>query len=155
MAGFMVPRKYRKTTILRKEFLFYDYAFIELGNAMKFERFLSDRKIPAYLLYVPGTKVPVSLTESEISRVRQTEAIKQQEVEKFASPKLRVGSLIEVVNGPFIGCKGTILGLTKTHAVLEMNVFGRPTRVNIGIDFLENLLQDFGPEPTSLLEDEE
>lgn len=153
MPGYMVPRKFRKSEILKKEFLFFDYAFVELESPLEFERFLQEFKIPAYILYSPGTKRPRSLTEEEIERVKQLEHFKQLESEQFPKPKLRVGSLIEVVNGPFIGCKGIILSVTKTHATLEMNVFGRPTRVNISLTFLENLLQDYN-EPRTLPIDE-
>lgn len=56
MAGYMVPRKLRSTTVLRKQFLYYDYAFVALYDPIAFEAFLTERKIPAYFLHIPGTK---------------------------------------------------------------------------------------------------
>lgn len=146
MPGFMVPRKLRNHTVLRKQFLFYDYTFVALYDPIAFEEFLLERKIPAYFLYVPGTKTPTSLSEEEVQRIKQLESFKQLEVENFAEPGLRVGTLIEVCNGPFIGCKGTVIELRTSHAVLEMNVFGRPTRVNVGIEFLTNTLKNYETE---------
>lgn len=154
MPGFLVPRKFRRTTVLRKEFLFYDYTFVEVQNPHEFERFLLDRAIPAYFLHWPGTKIPAALSQEEILRVKNLEAFKQLEVDQLKKTRLRVGSFIEVVNGPFIGCKGTVLEVTATHAVLEMNVFGRPTRVSISVDFLENMLQDYDEEYNPPVDDE-
>lgn len=146
MPGYMVPRKLKKTSVLKKEFLFFDYTFVELANPHAFEDFLTSRKIPAYFLYKPGTKEPIPLTTEEISRVKQLEAFKQLEADNFKKPTLSKGSLIEVCNGPFIGCKGVIMDVTPSHVVLEMNVFGRPTRVNVGYEFLENVLQNYESE---------
>jgi transcription antitermination factor NusG len=148
MPGYMVPRKLRNTTVLRKHFLFYDYTFVALYDPIAFEEFLLERKIPAYFLYVPGTKVPTALSEEEVQRIKQLESFKQLEVENFAEPSLKVGMVIEVCNGPFIGCKGTVIELRPTHAVLEMNVFGRPTRVNVGLEFLTNVLRPYEQEET-------
>jgi len=142
MAGYFLPRKYRRTATLKKSFLFYDYMFIELSDAPTFERFLSDRGVSAYFLHRPGTKDPIPLTEEEVRRIKSLEAFKQLEADQFKATKLRPGSYIEVVNGPFIGCKGAVVDITSTHATLELNVFGRPTRVSVGLDFLENLLSD-------------
>jgi len=142
LPGFMVPRKCRRAAVLRKEFLFYDYALVELQEPYAFEKYLLEKSVPAYFLHEPGTKKPAALTEEEILRIKNLEAFKGLEINQLRMPRLKVGAYIEVVNGPFIGCKGTILELSKTHAALEMNVFGRPTRVVIGVDFLENLLQD-------------
>ena len=154
MPGYMVPRKLRNNTVLRKQFLFYDYTFIALYDPFAFEEFLLERKIPAYFLYIPGTKIPISLTEEEIQRIKQLESFKQLEVENFSDTGLRVGTLIEVCNGPFIGCKGTVIELDTHHAVLEMNVFGRPTRVNVGLEFLTNTLRDYEPDTDTLPSDE-
>jgi transcription antitermination factor NusG len=146
MPGYMVPRKLRNTTVLRKQFLFYDYTFVALYDPLAFEEFLTERKIPAYFLYVTGTKIPTALSEEDIQRIKQLESFKQLEVENFEAPGLRVGTLIEVCNGPFIGCKGTVIELLRGHAVLEMNVFGRPTRVNVGLEFLTGVLRSYEPE---------
>lgn len=154
MPGFMVPRKLRNSTILRKQFLFYDYTFVALHDPIAFEEFLLERKIPAYFLYIPGTKIPIALTEEEVQRIKQLESFKQLEVENFAEPGLRIGTLIEVCNGPFIGCKGTVIELRPQHAVLEMNVFGRPTRVNVGLEFLTNTLRNYEPDTDTLPSDE-
>ncbi len=154
MPGFMVPRKLRNSTILRKQFLFYDYTFVALCDPLSFEEFLLERKIPAYFLYIPGTKIPIALTEEEVQRIKQLESFKQLEVENFADPGLRIGTLIEVCNGPFIGCKGTVIELRPQHAVLEMNVFGRPTRVNVGLEFLTNTLRNYEPDKDTLPTDE-
>jgi len=143
MAGFMVPRKLKSTVVLRKEFLFFDYTFVELKDPIAFEQFLSLRKIPSYFLYKPGTKIPAALTKEDIKRVKNLEAFKQLETDNFKKPTLQKGSLIEVCNGPFIGCKGVILETNLAHVVLEMNVFGRPTRVNVGHEFLDSVLQKF------------
>ena len=143
MPGFMVPKKLRNSTVLRKQFLFFDYAFVALKDPIGFGDFLKERKIPAYFLYIPGTKIPVALTQAEIKRVHDLEKFKQLEVDQFKQPGLKIGSLIEVCNGPFIGCKGLILSLHPKHAVLEMNVFGRPTRVNVGNEFLTGMLQPY------------
>lgn len=154
MPGYMIPRKLRNTTILRKQFLFYDYTFIALYDPLAFEEFLLERKIPAYFLYVPGTKVPTALTEEEVQRIKQLESFKQLEVENFADPSLKIGTLIEVCNGPFIGCKGTVIELRPSYAVLEMNVFGRPTRVNVGLEFLTNVLKEYEADTDTLPTDE-
>lgn len=154
MPGFMIPRKLRNSTILRKQFLFYDYTFVAIYDPLAFEEFLLERKIPAYFLYVPGTKVPTALSEEEIQRIKQLESFKQLEVENFAQPGLDVGTLIEVCNGPFIGCKGTVVELRSGHAVLEMNVFGRPTRVNVGLEFLTGTLRNYEPDTDTLPSDE-
>ncbi len=148
MPGYMVPRKLKTTSVLRKEFLFFDYTFVELEDPLVFEDFLSSKKIPAYFIYKVGTKEPASLTEKELKRIRQLEAFKQLEADNFKKPTLKIGSLIEVCNGPFIGCKGVILEVTLSHVVLEMNVFGRPTRVNVGFEFLDNVLQSYESEPS-------
>lgn len=157
MAGYMTPRKLRSSTVLRKQFLFYDYAFVALYDPYAFETFLSERKIPAYFLHNPGTKKPCSLSEEEVQRIKQLESFKQLESENHLNEPtgLREGMLIEVCNGPFIGCKGTILELKPGHAVLEMNVFGRPTRVNVNMEFLSNVLQSYESEQPSLPGDEE
>lgn len=157
MAGYMTPRKLRSSTVLRKQFLFYDYAFVALFDPYSFEEFLSERKIPAYFLHNPGTKVPCSLSEEEIQRIKQLESFKQLESENHLNEPtgLKEGMLIEVCNGPFIGCKGTILELKDSHAVLEMNVFGRPTRVNVNMEFLSNVLQSYEAIQPSLPGDEE
>ena len=139
----MVPKKLRNSEVLRKQFLFFDYAFVSLKDPIGFGEFLKDRKIPAYFLYIPGTKIPVALTIEEIQRVQDLEKFKQLEVEQFKKLVLRVGTLIEVCNGPFIGCKGLVLSLHPKHVVLEMNVFGRPTRVNVGNEFLTGMLQPY------------
>jgi len=143
MPGYMVPRKIRNTTVLRKQFLFYDYAFVSLVDPIRFEGFLTERKVPAYFLYIPGTKMPYALTDEQINHIKYLEQIKQAEADKFKKPNLGIGSLIEVCNGPFIGCKGVVLEMHCEHAILEMNVFGRPTRVNVGIDFLNGVLQEY------------
>lgn len=143
MPGFMLPKKLRKSTVLRKQFLFFDYAFVLLKDPNAFESFLNERKIPSYFIYVPGTRNPIALTTAEITRVKDLESFKQLEVEQFKKPGLRIGSIIEVCNGPFIGCKGAVLSVHANHVVLEMNVFGRPTRVNVGVEFLDNVLQDY------------
>lgn len=157
MAGYVAPRKLRSSTVLRKQFLFYDYAFVALYDPYSFETFLTERKIPAYFLHNPGTKVPCSLSEEEVQRIKQLESFKQLEVEnQINQPSgLREGMLIEVCNGPFIGCKGTILEIKENHAVLEMNVFDRPTRVNVNMEFLTNVLQSYAPEQPVLPGDEE
>src|ERR1035437_3763832 len=59
LPGFMVPRKVRKTTSLKKSFFYYDYAFLELEDARGFEKFLSDRHIPAYFIHRVGSKDPL------------------------------------------------------------------------------------------------
>ena len=143
MPGFMVPKKLRNSEVLRKQFLFFDYAFVFLQDPIAFEEFLKERKIPAYFLHIPGTKMPIFLTVEEIQRVKDLEKFKQLQVEQFEKPGLKIGTLIEVCNGPFIGCKGEILSLHPKHAVLEMNVFGRPTRVNVGNEFLTNVIQPY------------
>ena len=145
MAGYMVPRKIRKTTALKKDFFYYDYAFLELEDAMTFEKFLSDRHIPAYFLHHVGTKIPQALTEQEISDIKQLEILKQLEVEAFKTPLLRSGAYIEVTHGPFIGCKGIVKEITGSYAVLEMNVFERPTSVRVELEFLKDLLQSCEP----------
>ena len=149
MPGYMLPRKVRNSIVLRKQFLYYDYTFIALYDPYAFEIHLSERKIPAYFLYVPGTKTPASLSEEEIQRIKQLESFKQIEAETLREPGLHIGTVIEVCNGPFIGCKGTVLEINPNHAVLEMNVFGRPTRVNVGFEFLGNVLKSYEPEDTS------
>lgn len=154
MPGYMVPRKLRSTTVLRKRFLFYDYTLVALFDPGAFEEFLLERKIPAYFLYVPGTKIPQALSEEEVQRIKQLESFKQLEVENFAEPDLRVGTLIEVCNGPFIGCKGTVIELRPSYAVLEMNVFGRPTRVNVSLEFLTNTMTNYEQEVTTLPSDD-
>lgn len=157
MAGYQTPRKLRSSTVLRKQFLFYDYAFVALYDPHAFELFLAERKIPAYFLRVPGTKNPCALSEEEVQRIKQLESFKQLEAENHLNEPtgLKVGTMIEVCNGPFIGCKGIILELRAGHAVLEMNVFGRPTRVNVGMEFLNNVLQTYEPEQVVLPGDEE
>jgi len=157
MPGYMVPRKLRSNKILRKQFLYYDYTFVALCDPYAFESFLLERKIPAYFLYVPGTKVPASLSEEEVQRIQQLESIKQAEVERNSSEPLgiKIGSLIEVCNGPFIGCKGIVLEMYQSHVVLEMNVFKRPTRINVDTEFLSNVLQSYETEDATLPNDEE
>lgn len=154
MAGYMSPRKLRSSTVLRKQFLYYDYAFVALYDPIAFEEFLTDRKIPAYFLHVSGTKIPCSLTEDEIQRIKQLESFKQLESDSVnQSHGVKLGSLIEVCNGPFIGCKGTVIEIRPSYSVLEMNVFGRPTRVNVGSEFLSNTMQTY--EMDTLPNDEE
>lgn len=148
MAGYMKARKFRKTTVLRKEFFFYDYVFIELTKPLEFEKFLLDRKIPAYFLHGVGTKMPIALTIEEIESIKQLEVFKQLEADAFKDSPIQVGAVIEVTHGPFIGCKGIVLEVTATHAVLEMNVFERPTRVAVSLEFLKDLLQTYN-EPIS------
>lgn len=144
MPGYMVPRKLRSTTVLRKQFLYYDYTFVALYDPYAFETFLTERKIPAYFLYVPGTNVPASLSEEEVQRIKQLESFKQAEVEKSNEPLgVKIGTLIEVCNGPFIGCKGVVLEIHPSHVVLEMNVFKRPTRINVDTEFLSNVMQNY------------
>lgn len=145
MAGFMVPRKVRKTTSLKKSFFYYDYAFVELEDAMTFEKFLSDRHIPAYFLHHVGTKIPQALTDQEVSDIKQLEILKQLEVDAFKTPLVKSGSYIEVTHGPFIGCKGIVKEITGSYAVLEMNVFERPTSVRVELEFLKDLLQTYEP----------
>jgi len=160
LPGYEVPKKIKKgTTILKKEFLFYDYAFVELEDPYIFEKFMSERKIPAYFLYVPGTKTPATLTAEEIIRVKDLETFKALEVKQFEDCNrhkilVKPGAFLEVVNGPFIGCKGVVLEVNRHHVVLEMNVFSRPTRVNVDINFLENLLEKYSDEMTTFSEDE-
>ena len=146
MPGYMVPRKLRSTTVLRKEFLFFDYTFVEINDPIAFEQFLSGKKIPVYFLYRPGTKIPAALSAEEIKKIKQLENFKQLESDNFKKPTLQIGSFIEVCNGPFIGCKGVIIEVCASHAVLEMNVFGRPTKVNVSHDFLNSVLQKFEEE---------
>ncbi len=155
LPGYMAPRKLRNNTVLRKQFLFYDYALVALRDPLAFEEFLQERKIPAYFLYVPGTAMPAPLSEEEVQKIKQLESFKQLEAETFAESSLRVGMLIEVCNGPFIGCKGTVIEIRPSYAVLEMNVFGRPTRVNVGTEFLTNVLKDYEPEIETLPGDEQ
>lgn len=145
MAGYMLPRKIRKTTVLKKDFFYYDYAFLELEDAQTFEKFLSDRHIPAYFLHYVGTKIPQPLTDQEILAIKQLETLKQLEVEAFKTPLVRAGSYIEVTHGPFIGCKGIVKEISGSHAVLEMNVFERPTSVRVELEFLKDLLQTYEP----------
>lgn len=144
MAGYMSPRKLRSSTVLRKQFLYYDYAFVAIHDPIAFEDFLSERKIPAYFLHNPGTAMPCALTEEEIQRIKQLESFKQLESDTINhNHGVKLGSLIEVCNGPFIGCKGTVIEIRSTYSILEMNVFGRPTRVNVGAEFLNNVLQTY------------
>lgn len=144
LPGYMYPKKFRNHTVLRKQFLYYDYAFVEMYDPIAFSDFLQERKIHSYLLRAPGTKVPAALTIEEIQRVKQLEIDKQTEIDNAETPLgIRMGSLIEVCNGPWIGCKGTVIEIAPRHVVLEMNVFGRPTRVNVGIEFLSNVLQPY------------
>lgn len=143
LAGYLAPRKLRTTTVLRKQFLFYDYAFVELADPYRFETFLLERKIAAYFLHIPGTKTPVSLSDEEVQRIKRLEAFKQLEAENLQEPSIKIGSQIEVCNGPFIGCKGTVLELREHVAVLEMDVFDRPTRVNVSYNFLDNVLSTY------------
>jgi len=154
MPGYFQPRKLRNTTVLRKQFLFYDYTLVAIHDPIAFEEFLTERKIPAYFLYVTGTKIPAALSEEEVQRIKQLESFKQLEVENFEAPSLKIGTLIEVCNGPFIGCKGTIIEIRAGHAVLEMNVFGRPTRVNVGLEFLTGVLRSYEPESETLPSDD-
>jgi len=155
MAGYMVPRKIRKTTALKKDFFYYDYAFLELEEAQTFEKFLSDRHIPAYFLHHTGTKIPQALTEDEILAIKQLETLKQLEVEAFKTPLVRAGSYIEVTHGPFIGCKGIVKEITGSYAVLEMNVFERPTSVRVELEFLKDLLQAYEPSVECIDDDAE
>ena len=155
MPGTLIPRKVRKTTTLKKDFFFYDYTFVELEDAQTFEKFLSDRHIPAYFLHYVGTKIPQPLTEQEISDIKQLETLKQLEVEAFKTPLLRTGAYIEVTHGPFIGCKGVVREITGAYAVLEMNVFERPTSVRIDLEFLKDLLQSYEPVAECLDDDTE
>lgn len=142
LPGYMSPKKLRSHTVLRKQFLYYDYAFVALYDPLAFEEFLLERKIPAYFLRVPGTKLPSALSEEEIQRVKQLESFKQTEVEEAVTPLgIKLGSLIEVSNGPFIGCRGAVVEVHPNYVVLEMNVFGRPTRVNVNLEFLSNVLR--------------
>jgi len=154
MAGYMVPRKLRNSTVLRKQFLYYDYTFVALYDPIAFESFLTERKIPAYFLHIPGTRIPIALTEDEVQSIKQLESFKQLEVENFEVPSLRVGTVIEVCNGPFIGCKGTVIEIRPGHVILEMNVFGRPTRVNVALEFLNNVTRDYEPSAETLPNDE-
>lgn len=154
LPGYLSPRKVRNITVLRKQFLFYDYALVALHDPLAFEEFLTERKIPAYFLYKTGTKIPVALSEEDVQRIKQLESFKQLEVENFEAPGLNIGTLIEVCNGPFIGCKGTVIEIQRGHAVLEMNVFGRPTRVNVGLEFLTGVLRSYEPDVETLPIDE-
>lgn len=154
MPGYMVPRKLRNSTVLRKQFLYYDYTFAALYDPHAFEEFLTERKIPAYFLYIPGTKIPASLSEDEIQRIKQLESFKQLEIEAFKEPGLRVGTMLEVCNGPFIGCKGVVLEIKNTYAVLEVNVFKRPTRINVGLEFLNNVSRSYEPDTSTFPNDE-
>jgi len=154
LAGIMAPRKVRKNTVLRKEFLFYDYAFLELEKPYEFEKFITDKGIPAYFLHLPGSKVMAYLSDEEIKRIKDLEIFKQLEVSQFNKKILiKPGAYIEVVNGPFIGCKGVVLAVAHSHIILEMNVFGRPTRVNIGKEFLEGLLENYTVDKSDFLDE--
>src|ERR1019366_9548202 len=94
LPGIMVPRKVRKTTSMKKSFFYYDYIFLELADARTFEKFLSDRHIPAYFVHKIGSKDPLPLEDAEILAIRQLETIKQLEVEAFKTPLVKPGSYI-------------------------------------------------------------
>jgi len=146
LAGFMTPKKIRNTPVLRKQFLFYDYAFVQLNDPRGFEAFLSERKIPAYFLYRTGTKIPAALSDADVAYIKSLETLKQIEADKYKPPHIGVGACVEICNGPFIGCKGVVLEFRRSFAIIEMNVFKRPTRVPVSVDFLNSSLQNYEKE---------
>jgi len=94
-----------------------------------------------FLLKAAGSNVPAFLTDEDVEIIKIHEKEKVDE-EAVSGILVKIGSFVELTNGPFIGARGTVTGVKKDKVSVELVIFGRFVPVEISDKFLRYVPSD-------------